>query len=201
LSFASLEVAAELGTGETTAEPAGLETSVETVEHVCQEVRNLLAKVHSTLDRVRDVSAPELMSTTMAGVLEVLALREDGEDPLIAAVHRQVTIGSESVFSMMMMHGVECDFDKVTGTYPKGKDGHDIYPKEYLERAQALSWRRGTLRRWLPGSRGALRRVLRPVELPVVRPSLLRELKLFAVVMDNVVLTSVCRELSNLFIA
>jgi hypothetical protein len=33
---------------------------------------------------------------------------------------------------MMMMHGVECDFDKVTGTYPKGKDGCDISPKEYL---------------------------------------------------------------------
>jgi hypothetical protein len=40
---------------------------------------------------------------------------------------------------MMMMHGVECDFDEVTGTYPKGKDGRDISPKEYLERARALS--------------------------------------------------------------
>jgi hypothetical protein len=77
----------------------------------------------------------------MAGVLEALALREDGEDPLITAVRQQVTIGSESVFSMMMMHGVECDFDKVTGTYPKGMDGYDISPKEYLERARALSER------------------------------------------------------------
>jgi hypothetical protein len=77
-----------LGTGETTAEPAGLETSVETMEHVCQEVRNLLAKVHSTLDRVHDVSAPESTSTTMADVLEALALREDSEDPLIVTVHR-----------------------------------------------------------------------------------------------------------------
>jgi hypothetical protein len=65
-----------------------LDASVETAEHVCQEVRSLLAKVHSTLDRVRDVSAPESTSTTMAGVLEALAPREDGEDPLIAAVHR-----------------------------------------------------------------------------------------------------------------
>jgi hypothetical protein len=40
---------------------------------------------------------------------------------------------------MMMMHGVECDFDKVTGTYPKGKDSRDISPKDYLERAQTLS--------------------------------------------------------------
>jgi hypothetical protein len=77
-----------LGAEETTAEPAGLETGVETMEHVCQEVRNLLAKVHLTLDRVRNVSAPESTSTTMAGVLEALALREDGKDPLIAAVHR-----------------------------------------------------------------------------------------------------------------
>jgi hypothetical protein len=54
-------------------------------------------------------------------------------------VRRQVTIGSESVFSMVMMHGVECDFDKVMGTYPKGKDGRDVSPKEYLERARAFS--------------------------------------------------------------
>jgi hypothetical protein len=71
-----------------TAEPAGLETSIETMEHVCQEVRNLLAKVHSTLDRVCDVSAPESTSTTMADVLEALALRKDSEDPLIAVVRR-----------------------------------------------------------------------------------------------------------------
>jgi hypothetical protein len=77
----------------------------------------------------------------MASVLEALALREDDKDPLIAAVHRQVTIDSESIFSMMMMHGVECDFDKVTGTYPKGKDGHDISPKEYLEQVRTLSER------------------------------------------------------------
>jgi hypothetical protein len=36
---------------------------------------------------------------------------------------------------MMMMHGVDCEFDKVTGTYPKGKDGRDISPKEFLKRA------------------------------------------------------------------
>jgi hypothetical protein len=102
-------------------------------------MRNLLAKVHSTLDSVRDISAPESMSTTMTSILEALALREDDEDPLIAAVCRQVTTSSESVFSMMMMHGVDYDFDKVTGTYPKGKDGRDISPKEFLEHARALS--------------------------------------------------------------
>jgi hypothetical protein len=52
----------------------------------------------------------------MAGILEALAVKEDGEDPLVAAVRRQVTIGSESVFSMLMMHGVEFDVDKVMST-------------------------------------------------------------------------------------
>jgi hypothetical protein len=88
-SFAFLEVAAELGGKATTAEPVGLESSIENAEHVCQEVRNLLAKVHSTLDCIRNISAPESTSTTMTGVLEALALREDSEDPLIAAVRRQ----------------------------------------------------------------------------------------------------------------
>jgi hypothetical protein len=145
------------------------------------------------------------MSTTMAGVLEALALKQDGEDPLIAAVRQQVTIGSESVFSMMMMHGVECDFDKVKGTYPNGKDGHDISPKDYLEWAQELSER---LVHFL-AERNAKKKAAREQRHSAkgasssratgIRPSLLRELKTFAVVMDNVVLTSVCRELSNLF--
>jgi hypothetical protein len=38
-----------------------------------------------------------------------------------------------------MMHGVNYDFDKIMSTYPKGKDGCDLSPKEYLERAQVLS--------------------------------------------------------------
>jgi hypothetical protein len=77
----------------------------------------------------------------MASILEALAVKTDGEDPLVDAVRRQVTIGSESVFSMLMMHGVEFDADKVTGTYPKDKDGRDIAPKGYLERAHNLSAR------------------------------------------------------------
>jgi hypothetical protein len=40
-----------------------------------------------------------------------------------------------------MMHGVEFDADKVTGTYPKDKDGRDIAPKGYLECARNLSAR------------------------------------------------------------
>jgi hypothetical protein len=119
-------------------EPAGLESSVENAERVCQEVQDLFAKARSTLDCVRDIFALESTSTTMASVLEALSMKEDSEDPLVAAVRWQVTTGSESVFSMLMMHGVECDFDKVTSTYPKGKDGRDISPKAYLERARDL---------------------------------------------------------------
>jgi hypothetical protein len=134
------EAAAELDAG-AMKEPAGFESSVGSAERLCQEVRDLLAKVRPTLDRVRDVSIPESTSNTMAGILKALAVKADGEDPLVAPVRRQVTIGSESVFSMLMMHGVEFDADKVTGTYPKDKDGHDIAPKAYLERARNLSFR------------------------------------------------------------
>jgi hypothetical protein len=40
---------------------------------------------------------------------------------------------------MLMMHRVEFDADKVTVTYPKDKDGHNIAPKAYLEHAHNLS--------------------------------------------------------------
>jgi hypothetical protein len=131
------EAAAELDAG-AMKEPARLESSVGSTERLCQEARDLLARVWSTLDRVRDISIPDSTSNTMAGILKALAVKTDGEDPLVAAVRRHVTIGSESVFSMLMMHGVEFDADKVTGTYPKDKDGRDIAPKGYLERARNL---------------------------------------------------------------
>jgi hypothetical protein len=51
-------------------------------------VRDLLVKVRSTLDRVRDISAPESTSSTMAGILEALAVKENGKDPLVATVRR-----------------------------------------------------------------------------------------------------------------
>jgi hypothetical protein len=97
--------------------------------------------MRSTLERVRDLSIPESTSSTISGILEALAVKEDIEDPLVAAVCRQVTTGSESVFSMLMMHGVEFDADKVTGTYPKDKDGRDIAPKAFLGHARDLSTR------------------------------------------------------------
>jgi hypothetical protein len=135
-----LEAAAELDAG-AMKEPAGLESSVGITERLCQEVRDLLTKVRSTLDRIRDVSIPDSTSDTMASILEALAVKTDGEDPLVAAVRRQVTIGSESVFSMLMMHGVEFDVDKVTSMYPKDKDRRDKSLKGYIERARDLSAR------------------------------------------------------------
>jgi hypothetical protein len=122
-------------------EPAGLESSVGNAERLCREVRDLLAKVRSTLDHVHDISTPESMSSTIACILEALAVKENAEDPLVAAVRRQITIGSEPVFSMLMMRGVEFDAYKVTSTYPKDKDGRDVAPKAYLERARDLSAR------------------------------------------------------------
>jgi hypothetical protein len=69
-------------------EPAGLESSVGSTERLCQEARDLLAKVRSTLDRVRDISIPDSTSNTMAGILKALVVKADDEDPLVAAVHR-----------------------------------------------------------------------------------------------------------------
>jgi hypothetical protein len=120
-------------------EPTGIEEGVDDIEHLCQEARNLLVKMRLMLKRVRDLSIPESMSSTISGILEALAVKEDGEDPLVATVRRPVTTSSESVFSMLMMHGVEFDADKVTGTYPKDKDGYDVAPKAFLERARDLS--------------------------------------------------------------
>jgi hypothetical protein len=122
-------------------EPAGLKSSVGTAERLCQEVGDLLAKVRSMLARVRDMSIPDSISNTIAGILEALAVKLDGEDPLVATVHRQVTISSESVFCMMMIHEVEFDADKVTSTYPKDNDGRDKSGKSYLTHVRDLAAR------------------------------------------------------------
>jgi hypothetical protein len=118
-----------------------MESSVSLAERLSREVVNLLARVRSALVHIRDTSVPDSTSDTMAGILEALAVKADGEDPLFAAVHRQVTIGFESVFSMMMMHDVEFDADKVTGTYPKDKDRCDKSAKGYIARARDLAAR------------------------------------------------------------
>jgi hypothetical protein len=122
-------------------EPAGVKSSIGDAERLCWEVYKHLAKERPMLERVRDISPPESTSSTMAGILEALVVQEDGKDPLVAAVCRQVTIGSESVFSMLMMHGVEFNADKVMRTYPKDKDGCNVAPKAFVEHACTLSAR------------------------------------------------------------
>jgi hypothetical protein len=69
-------------------EPAGPESSVGTAERLSREVSSFLAKVRSTLICIWDTSIPDSVSDTMAGILEALAVKPGGEDPLVAAVHR-----------------------------------------------------------------------------------------------------------------
>jgi hypothetical protein len=122
-------------------EPAGLESSVGVAERLSREICSFLTKVRSMLIRVRDTSIPVSLGDTMAGILEALAVKPDGEDPLVAAVRRQVTIGFESIFSLMMMHEVPFDAEKVTSTYPKDADGRDKSVKSYVVRARDLAAR------------------------------------------------------------
>jgi hypothetical protein len=118
-------------------EPAGPESSVGVAERLSWEVCSFLVKVRSTLIRVQDTSIPDSLGDTMAGILEALAVKPDGKDPLVAAVRRQITIGSESVFSLMM-HEVQFNAEKVTSTYPKDDDGRDKSAKGYVARARDL---------------------------------------------------------------
>jgi hypothetical protein len=71
--------------------PAGIESSIGFAERLSREVVNLLARVRSTLVRVRDTSVPDSTSDTMAGILDAVAVKAGGEDPLFAAgLRRQV---------------------------------------------------------------------------------------------------------------
>jgi hypothetical protein len=69
-------------------EPAGLESSVVAAKRLSREICSFLAKVCSTLIRVWDTSIPDSLGDTMAGILEALAVKPDGEDPLVAAIRR-----------------------------------------------------------------------------------------------------------------
>jgi hypothetical protein len=69
-------------------EPARLESSVGTTERLSREVCSFLANVRSTLIRVRDTSIPDSVSDTMTRILEALAVKPDGGDPLVVAVRR-----------------------------------------------------------------------------------------------------------------
>jgi hypothetical protein len=56
-------------------------------------------------------------------------------------VRRQVTTGFKSIFTMLLMHGVECDLKKITSTYPKSKDGHDKSTKDFIKDARQMTTR------------------------------------------------------------
>jgi hypothetical protein len=120
---------------------ANLEVSIEATERVCLDVRSLLMKVQSMLECVRDMVVPDSMSTTIAGIVEPLAPKVDDKDPMNVAVYKQVTIGSESVFTMLMINGIECDFEKITSTYPKGKYGCEKSSKDFIKGAWKLATR------------------------------------------------------------
>jgi hypothetical protein len=116
-----------------------LEASIEVTEHVCLGVWELLAKVQSMLGRVSDMVVPGSTSATIAGIVDALTLKKDGEDPMNIVVCKKVMTSSKSIFTMLLMHGVECDLEKIKTTYPKGKDGHDKSSKEFIEDAQKLA--------------------------------------------------------------
>jgi hypothetical protein len=59
---------------------------------------------------------PDSASVTIVGMVDALALKEDEEDPTNITMRRKVMIGSESVFTILMVHGVECDFKKIMTT-------------------------------------------------------------------------------------
>jgi hypothetical protein len=40
---------------------------------------------------------------------------------------------------MLMMHGAECDLQKIVTTYLMGKDGRDMSLKEFIEGARKLA--------------------------------------------------------------
>jgi hypothetical protein len=81
-------VAAELDArGDAVVEDTDRDSSIEVAVHVCQEVRSLLAKIHSTLERVRDMVVPESTSVTTTSIVEALVLKDDGEDLMVVVVH------------------------------------------------------------------------------------------------------------------
>jgi hypothetical protein len=47
---------------------------------------------------------PDLMSATIASIVDALAPKEGGEDPMNVVVRQQVMTGSDSTFIMLMMH-------------------------------------------------------------------------------------------------
>jgi hypothetical protein len=47
---------------------------------------------------------PDSMSATITGIVDALAPKEGGEDPMNVVVRQLVMTGSHSTFTMLMMH-------------------------------------------------------------------------------------------------
>jgi len=120
--------------GDSPADPLAEEVSA--IHGACVRVNGLLEKVQSTLGRVRVEVAPEASADTIPQMVDALAPKGNGEDPVDAAVQKQVMTGAKSVFTMLLLHGVKCDFEKITTTHPKGDDGRFLSASGFLEDAQ-----------------------------------------------------------------
>jgi hypothetical protein len=138
-------------------------------------------KVQSTLGCARDMFVPDSTGATIAGIVEALAPKADDKDPMNVAMRKQVTTGSESIFTMLMMHGIECDFEKITSTYPKGKYDCEKSLKDFIKGARKLATRLALFLADRKVNRKAARDLKRtgkgtsahhPTRLPVVSHSL-----------------------------
>ena len=112
---------------------------VSAIEEACSGVLELLTKVQSTLLRAREIVVPGSNAVTVPALVEALAVKEGAEDPMAAAVRAQVQTGSESVITLMLANGVECNFEKITTHYPKGPDGRDISVREIATQSKRLA--------------------------------------------------------------
>ena len=112
---------------------------VSAIEEACSGVLELLTKVQSTLLRAREIVVPGSNAVTVPALVEALGVKEGAEDPMAAAVRVQVQTGSESVITLMLANGVECNFEKITTHYPKGPDGRDISVREIATQSKRLA--------------------------------------------------------------
>ena len=106
--------------------------SVGAVEEACSSVLELLTKVQSTLLRTREIVAPGSDAVTVPALVDALAVKEGAEDPMATAVRAQVQTGFESIITLLLANGVECDLQSITTKYPKGEDGRDVSVKEIV---------------------------------------------------------------------
>jgi hypothetical protein len=113
--------------------------SVGAIEEACSSILELLTKVQSTLLRTREIVAPGSDAVTVPALVDALAVKEGAEDPMATAVRAQVQTGSESVITLLLANGVECDLETITTKYPKGQDGRDVSVREIATESKRLA--------------------------------------------------------------